>query len=862
MINLGKYEETYKAHINEIVLLVGDKHFPANYEELILVFSKMFQLDPDQILQSNNFNLVSNLMDLFYSLIKQQNRKRVPATRAKFLQYKATFVDMFVPFYEKIHLYFNNNSNNFTQLEFLVQYLEFMKTADKVLLILIDSTFSVSDFHKDEKITIMLKIIIDKANFVMGQLNGTSNSEIRQIFNKNIYKIMKMLSKIQSSHAILFYKELERYVQLIYIILINCNLFNIECIKVAFFAMYKVINTDSYKDLVNDDDLAGFGRSDDSLKTPEKSKNKSRVSGSGINLLVSPTKYKNFDLELQNVNIIFHNCFKEEVVVNLIETMIRRIPFLFKKESDNIELDLLADMEEEILPIDNFSANSMTFQLLYKNFLESLIINFPNFALKHIKALLDQLYSNSINNTEFDTLLIDSIINCVNLLPQLYKLNVIKETEMIDYAKFFNFVESLVNKNEILLKRYIVTISKWVDVLISYNVIYTYIDNLILFLTNSRNNVILLECCLAVKIIIAQIDKQLKGSSELNIISDKTTLENNVKTKINWSLLLSVISSVCLGLLPNVKSSELLLSLVNLFTILIQKCHFQCDGKILDVIQNSKITDVIQNVNDEFGQYAFIEMWKSLLISFPSSNIIAGYSLQYAAFTLKRELNINNLNFLLFTVEVLENTDEIRNLIINFLKDHIVLFQTPTKQYFSIILFNIFKELILFDIFDSNDIMNILQLCAEKYISLYEITKELQIHYFQNKKDSKNYNNNNDIMLSDLAEYKSSIVSVLSTAINFFYCIKGISIVSQCLNLGVLNLILDEVYLSKDGPNSIFSTVYLSSIVPLINRICIIEFEIFKNLLNVYLNEKGISFDNFFSVWLNRMEHMISIEAR
>jgi hypothetical protein len=867
VINLGKYDEIYKSHLKEIFLLIGDKKFPQNWQELVIIFTEIFKVQTENLLSNENtFNLLCNMNELFYHLLKQNNRKRTPLSRSKFLQFKSLFLEIFCPFYERITRFFNENSQSFNNLEFIMRFLNLLITNDKILLVLIDSCFNVNDFHKDEKLIFMLQTILDRAGFLVQQIESTQG-DIKEVLLKNLFKIIKYLGKIQSSSPVIFYKDLSKYVNILTYVILNCNQFNHDVLKATFFDLYKIINTISYKELSeeymlqrkyslpsNNVVVSIIG---DNSRTPEKPKRPLS--------LVSPSKFKNFEVELKDANEIFYSCFTEENINQLIKSILYNVPFLVKKETDNLELELLADIEEEMVPSETFSTNTMSWQMLYKNLLESLIANFPEFCLKYIKEILETLYSGSQDQSINNILLIDSIIYFVNLLPGLYKNGVISEVEMIDYSKFINYVESILNKSEILMKKYIVTISKWCEVFITSDQIFNYFENLLFFLKNSKNNVILLECCLAIKNIVTQFDNFLKpGYQTLNMQVDKRKLEENMRNKINWGDVLTSVSTVCLSFISNVKSAELMLVLINLFTGLLQKCHFQCDGKIIEIIQNSKFTEIIEKLNTDFAQHAFIEMWKSLLVSFPNSSIILDLTLQFTSITLKKEINIHNLGLLLFAVRIVDTTDEIRSLLLNFLKEHIVIFQSNQKQYLMVILMNILEELSLLDIFDVNDVGNIISLCESKYIPLHELTKELYTKYIQDINSQLNINStqssNDDIIYGDVSEYKSAIINVVSTIYTFFISEKQIDISNHYRNF--LKIILEETVMSKEGPSSLFSTVYLSSIIPLMNRISAVNFEFFKEILNQFFNEKGITFEQFFMVWLNRMEQMINIESR
>ena len=873
---MGKFSNSYKSVLTDVIMLIADKKFPSQWPELISVFAEIFGTQIEGLfINEENFSFAINLTKLFYVFLKQNNKKRTVITRTKFFQYKQVFLDMFFPFYERVQEFFNYNIDKFENIKTVINFLTLLKHNDQILLILIDSFFNVNEFHKDEKLMILVKIIIEKTFNLLNQIYNNPVEDIKSYFHVNLYKILKNLSKIQSSHSILFYRDLDKLVQILLFIIVNCSLFKQETLKVVFFFLAKILNTAVYKELLPNEfnlgtkerrgSVSSFGKS--SSLTADKTPEKSKKFKSGVNVLVSPSKFKNYEAELEVANEIFANCFKEEVIRNLLDNLIKKSPFVFKKEIENLEIELLSEIEEDLIPSDMFSTNTMSWQLLYKNLLETFIINFPGICLKYIKETLEVLYQN-VNNLEFEMgniLLIDSIIFFVNLLPNLHKQGVITESDMIDFNKFLSYIETMINKSEIIMKKYIVTISKWSEILLSNDLLFSYLGNLLIFLNGSKNNIILLECLLALKNILSIIDKFSKNNFQqltlINLSVDSNKLQDSVRYQVDWGSMLTTVSNVCFDLMSNLKSAELLLALVNLLTALIQKCHYQCDGKIVDIIRNSKFREILLNEN-EFALSAFIEMWKSLVLSFPSSSVIADLVLQYVSVTFKKEVNFHNLGLLQFTVRVLDQTDEIRNLLFNFLKDNILVFKTTSKQYLCNILFSVLEELVLFDIFDLNDINNIIGLCEEKFFSLQNLTNDLLNRLINDKRnnDSSINKNNDDIIYTDLFDYKTSIISVISSSYKFFLSYKNANIISQ--NPRILKAVIEEIYISSLASSSFFSTNFLSCVVSFINRVAIYDFELFKEVLNGYLNEKNINFSKFFSIWVNRMEQIIAIEFR
>jgi len=662
IVNDNQIDFSYYNHIKEIFLTISNKYFPGSWDDLNIIFFKTFEKNISEFLRAGNLdiNYLLKINDLCYSILKQHNKKKLPSTRSKYLQFKKNYIDLSYTYYINIHNFFKENSSSMSNIELFVMFLNLMMSVDKLILIIVECSFSINEFHKDEKLLIILKIILDKIDSLIEELFKSNIDQIKIAIKQNIYKNLKILTRIQSSAAILFYRDLEQYVRILMRILENVQYFNKEIIKVSFFALYKVVNTVSYKELnpeyLNSRFKCGSGKnsfdntsynteikntfndngsnnnSNNYSLTPDKGKNpKNKV---GISILVSPTKFKNYENELNFANQIYYNCFSDENIKQLIEILITKIPFCeFNKiESESIESDNMAELEDEIYINDTFSNNVMSWSYLYKSLLQSILVNFTSMSLKYIKDSLAFFTQNLSNEqcTGFENFFIlRSVIYFTNIIPIEYKKGVILEYDMIDYKILFGLLEKLIGKSDLILKDYIVSISRWADVLISEEVFYKYIDNLFYFLTTSKNNGILLESCLSLKHLINQIEKLLRGSSEFNIFIDKKKLEQNLKSKINWALILEKVCCVSMDLIPFIKSSETILALISLFTGLLNKCHFQCDGKILDIIRNSQLIDIINNMNDEFCQNAFIDMWKTLILAFPGSDILIQYALSF-----------------------------------------------------------------------------------------------------------------------------------------------------------------------------------------------------------------------------------------
>ena len=146
-----------------------------------------------------------------------------------------------------------------------------------------------------------------------------------------------------------------------------------------------------------------------------------------------------------------------------------------------------------------------------------------------------------------------------------------------------------------------------------------------------------------------------------------------------------------------------MLIVVNLFTSLIEKCHYQCESSLLDTIQSSSLLQIISQTNHEFGHNALIDMWKALLLLFQTNEVIINYSLEYLSFCFSREVDNNNLSLLLFLLRVIEEKHKdsnIKSCILKFMNNHFGLLMKIYSQYLNNTVVSIFEEIILFDIIE------------------------------------------------------------------------------------------------------------------------------------------------------------------
>jgi hypothetical protein len=323
----------------------------------------------------------------------------------------------------------------------------------------------------------MLKLSLNKGEYIMNILNSNSNLKtVRILFLNNLYSLIKYLAKIQTIFPILFFDDFNIYVNLLLSVLFNISNLNENIIKITLFALFKVFNTQLYKDNLKNENSDSSDLKDN---TPIRSNSVNKNSNlKGISLIVSPTKFKNYENELISVTSKFNAYFNEEVLSKLLDLNLSILPSFFKtfnNHSSTNEIDLfLGETDDEIFTHDTFSQNTMDWKVIHRSLLRSIFETFTIYCLKYLKNKLEFIYKNShvveSNISNFETL-----VNFVNVIPHLYREGIIVETQMvqIDYIKMLSLIQTLAVSKEIFLKIYIITIAKWSDILIlSKHLIY------------------------------------------------------------------------------------------------------------------------------------------------------------------------------------------------------------------------------------------------------------------------------------------------------------------------------------------------------------------------------------------------------
>jgi len=679
---------------------------------------------------------------------------------------------------------------------------------------------------------------------------------------------------------IIFCFHIDQIIQILSAMLKNCNLFQCDTTKVVLFNLSKILSITIYKENI-ELNLETFSQRKNteeiSYVTPRKPKGyhaqSNNIIKTPLHSIASPSKYKNLNKELSKANELYIKSMSKENVISLLECLINKIPFIYKNENEDTEIEILSHFQEDKSSNrDTFSTDTMTFESLKQNFLDQLIINFTDIIMQFVSDNLKSLY-NIKNENDMNFYTVSSFLNVVNTIPNLYKKNIISITEMIDVPKYINFIEKYVTKSEIMLREYIVSLSKWSILLISNEDIIKYINNLNNLLSNTKNVYILLESCLCLKNILKNIDLLMVKNESINTYTSKNNLINTIKSKIDWANLFCKVTEIMNYILPRIESTELLVALIQFFTSLIEKCHVQNEGNIINTIKNSKLVEMMTNSKDEFTEEIYRGMFQKLIITFHSSNKILEICLFFVENRIRQKPNFENINLLLYIISKSDNSEDNKKLIIEFIKRNYNLFTTKFNFNISTIISNILTQILLYQVLPEEEIIKIINLTINNYMSTKD--KFLQFYEFMLNSDkikvTEKISDENDIIkkIEDFSDYKSSLLDVLKIALLIFSnAQKDITD-----NFGeILMVILEEIkmVINLKKKHSILSSSkyrnfndnFINLLLDIMARLCLYNPKNFQNVLNNFINKNKLNSEEYIIDIMNIMIETLNFIQR
>ena len=877
-LNKGDFTQNYNKIIRDIVCIISGKYFPYKWVELNSYYKEFFEFDPNKALSVKYFEVALYISNMFYTTMKNFDSKN--KYNANFEEFKICFTNSYMKYYNNIKDLFIHHPNGIINDNVNEKCFKLMAKNDKILILLIRFNFSINNFKKDSITIELVNILIERIKNLLMMFEKIKVKSFKSILEQNIFKVLEHIVMIIQKDPIIFCFHIDQIIQILSAMLKNCNLFQCDTTKVVLFNLSKILSITIYKENIelNIETFSQRKNTEEiSYVTPRKPKGchaqSNNIIKTPLHSIASPSKYKNLNKELSKANELYIKSMSKENVISLLECLINKIPFIYKNENEDTEIEILSHFQEDKSSNrDTFSTDTMTFESLKQNFLDQLIINFTDIIMQFVSDNLKSLYIIK-NENDMNFYTVSSFLNVVNTIPNLYKKNIISITEMIDVPKYINFIEKYVTKSEIMLREYIVSLSKWSILLISNEDIIKYINNLNNLLSNTKNVYILLESCLCLKNILKNIDLLMVKNESINTYTSKNNLINTIKSKIDWANLFCKVTEIMNYILPRIESTELLVALIQFFTSLIEKCHVQNEGNIINTIKNSKLVEMMTNSKDEFTEEIYRGMFQKLIITFHSSNKILEICLFFVENRIRQKPNFENINLLLYIISKSDNSEDNKKLIIEFIKRNYNLFTTKFNFNISTIISNILTQILLYQVLPEEEIIKIINLTINNYMSTKD--KFLQFYEFMLNSDkikvTEKISDENDIIkkIEDFSDYKSSLLDVLKIALLIFSnAQKDITD-----NFGeILMVILEEIkmVINLKKKHSILSSSkyrnfndnFINLLLDIMARLCLYNPKNFQNVLNNFINKNKLNSEEYIIDIMNIMIETLNFIQR
>ena len=863
-LNKGEFSQKYNKIIKDIVCLISNKYFPYEWKELNDYYIGFFEFDQSNALTMKYFDVALYISNMFYTTMKNFDNKKKYNTN--FEEFKICFTNSFMKYYNNIKDLFVKHPNGIINDSVNQKCFKLMTKNDKILILLIRFNFSINRFHKNNDLIQIVNILIERIRNILLMFEKIKIKNYKNILEQNIFKILKHIVLIIKKDPIIFCYHIDQLILILSQMLKNCNLFQQDTTKVVLFNLSKIISTSIYKDNqdnvenieINIKNLINNIDNEQSYLTPHKIKEQYLDNlKTPIHSIASPSKYKNLNKELLKAHELYLKYMSQSNVIELLECLINKIPYVYKNENEDTEIEILSHFQEDKSSNrEDFSTDTMTFESLTHYFLDQLIINFTDITMKFVYDNLKALYSLK-DESQMDFYMLSSFLNIVNAIPDLHQKGIISITKMINIPKYLSFIEKYASKNELMLRSYIISLSKWSRLLISNEDIIKYINNLTNLLSNTKNVYILLESCLCLQIILKNIDLLMAKNINIHTFTNKDNLINTIKLKIDWANLFCIVTEIMNYILPKIESSELLVALIELFTSLIEKCHVQNESNIINTIKNSKLLELMSNFKDDFTEEIYRGMFKKLIVTFHSSNKILEICLFFVENRIIQRPSFENINLLLYIISKSDNNEENKKLIIEFIKRNYNLFTTTFNYNISTVIDNILTQILLYQVLPENEIQKIINLIINNYMNTKDKFKyfyELMLNSDINGKNQIN----NDIMkkIEEFCEYKTSLLEVLK----FSILIYDNNLKKDITNFeNILNYIFEEIKMCsilKHKNSNLssskfqnFNHVFINMLLEIMTRLCLYNHENFQNYLNNYINSQKI----------NALEYLVDI---
>ena len=232
---------------------------------------------------------------------------------------------------------------------------------------------------------------------------------------------------------------------------------------------------------------------------------------------------------------------------------------------------------------------------------------------------------------------------------------------------------------------------------------------------------------------------------------------------------------------------------------------------------------------------------------------------------LKRKINANSLNFLLYIVKSIESTEENKKLVLKFIQNHYKIFIHDFSQEYNNILLSVLGEIILFNILEQNDLINIIDIINTRYNYSFEICKQIYQTIINNNVNiNKEFNSNLNSQGDEMCDSKKILLDVLNSIFLVSKLNYNDNNISNYLE-NILKILFTECkfsYETLEINSSWLNSDFINSMFEIIDRIALNNFDNFIIYLNHFLKGNNLQPEFYISNMLKVMTTISKIEVR
>ena len=359
---------------------------------------------------------------------------------------------------------------------------------------------------------------------------------------------------------------------------------------------------------------------------------KSLISCKYGGIVASPMKFRNFEQYMMKAKTAFTTFFNPTSVITLFDLIVSRYLPIKSIELWNSDPEAFIEQEDDTFVHEFESDRESSMSYLAFNILEKLLNLFPVVCAKRIKKYIDNITAG--NAQGYNIIIQDAIYNSIEMMPKIYSQDIIMNIPNLKPETFLTFLEGQINTTQtpmegnILKRRYIILITKWLEFIQKEDII-KYLANIIQIMTVTDQLVLKYQSCIAIKLLLDFLsgehlkEKRFESSEAVTSKEKFCELEklSNIERIINYEELLTNSTKVIIDVLTSFKSAKIIWVMINLLTLLIQKCQYRCNENVLRVLEIANF-ELLFTIKYELIEEALIDMCKALIISFPSSIIM------------------------------------------------------------------------------------------------------------------------------------------------------------------------------------------------------------------------------------------------